>query len=66
MSNKILSTVYRSDHPYEQAMILGKNAHQPTQEPGTIVLSDKLQFNKVLQKQLPPDPNSIATSKTYS
>ncbi len=24
MSDKILSTVYRSDHPYEQAMLLGK------------------------------------------
>lgn len=24
MSDKILSTVYRTDHPYEQAMLLGK------------------------------------------
>ncbi|CAF0875266.1 unnamed protein product [Rotaria sordida] len=62
MSNKILSTVYRTDHPYEQAMLLGNNIHKPTDEPGVIVLSDKLQFDKVLQKQLPPDPDSIATT----
>ncbi|CAF2194495.1 unnamed protein product [Rotaria magnacalcarata] len=62
MSNKILSTVYRTDHPYEQAMLLGKNTHRPTNEPGVIVLSDKLQFDKVLQKQLPPHPDSIATT----
>jgi hypothetical protein len=43
--------------------ILGNNIHQPTNEPGVIVLSDKLQFDKVLQKQLPPDPDSIATSR---
>ena len=24
MSDKILSTVYRTDHPYEQAMLLGR------------------------------------------
>lgn len=24
MSNKILSTAYRTDHPYERAMLLGK------------------------------------------
>ena len=42
---------------------LGNNVHRPTDEPGVIVLSDKLQFDKVLQKQLPPDPDSIATSK---
>lgn len=85
MSDKILSTVYRSDHPYEQAMLMGKsilwstyrqyvqwnhlslgrNVHRPTTEPGVIVLSDKLQFDKVLQKQLPPDPDSIATSTRY-
>ncbi|CAF4082736.1 unnamed protein product [Rotaria sp. Silwood2] len=62
MSNKILSTVYRTDHPYEQAMLLGNNMHKPTDEPGVIVLSNKLQFDKVLQKQLPPDPDSIATT----
>lgn len=28
MSKKILSTVYRSDHPYEQAMIMGKTKRQ--------------------------------------
>jgi hypothetical protein len=42
---------------------LGNNIHQPTNEPGVIILSDKLQFDKVLQRQLPPDPDSIATSK---
>jgi hypothetical protein len=42
---------------------LGNNIHQPTNEPGVIILSDKLQFDKILQKQLPPDPDSIATSK---
>ena len=26
MSNKILSTVYRTNHPYEQAMLLGKRS----------------------------------------
>ena len=79
MSKKILSTVYRSDHPYEQAMIMGKtsggrwmvvermtrsgeNVHKPTTEPGVIVLSERVQFNKVLQKRLPPDPDSIASS----
>ena len=31
-------------------IILGNNIHQPTDEPGVIVLSDKLQFDKVLQK----------------
>jgi hypothetical protein len=46
--------------------ILGNNIHQPTNEPGVIVLSDKLQFDKVLQKQLPPDPDSIATSRRKS
>ncbi|CAF4830557.1 unnamed protein product, partial [Rotaria magnacalcarata] len=38
------------------------NTHRPTNEPGVIVLSDKLQFDKVLQKQLPPHPDSIATT----
>lgn len=80
MSDKIDKTVYRTDHPYEQAMILGEkrldktkhpasnctlgnNEHRPTDEPGLIVLSDKVQFEKVLQRQLPPDPDSIATSR---
>ncbi|CAF4348375.1 unnamed protein product, partial [Adineta steineri] len=62
ISDKITDTVYRTDHPYEKAMILGTNAHQPTDEPGVIALSDKIQFNKVLQKQLPPDPDSIAST----
>jgi hypothetical protein len=43
---------------------LGRNQHQPTEQSGTIVLSDKVQFDKVLQKRLPPDPDSIATSKS--
>ncbi|UJR26848.1 hypothetical protein I4U23_008160 [Adineta vaga] len=62
MSDKITNTVYQTDHPYEQAMILGNNQHKRIDEPGVIALSDKLQFDKVLQKQLPPDPDSIATT----
>ena len=46
-----------------RSVSLGRNVHHPTDEPGVIVLSDKLQFDKVLQKQLPPDPDSIATSE---
>ncbi|CAF0781907.1 unnamed protein product [Adineta ricciae] len=62
MSDKISDTVYRTDHPYEQAMILGNDQHRQTNEPGVIVLSDKVQFDKVLQKQLPPDPEAISST----
>jgi hypothetical protein len=37
MSDKILSTVYRTDHPYEQAMLLGKR---------------KFLFSKTLRKRM--------------
>ncbi|CAF0775110.1 unnamed protein product [Didymodactylos carnosus] len=62
MSDKILSTVYRTDHPYEQAMIMGTNVHQPTDEKGVISLSSKLQFDKVLQQTLPPNPEAISST----
>lgn len=42
---------------------LENNQHKQTDEPGVIVLSDKVQFDKVLQKQLPPDPEAISSSK---
>jgi hypothetical protein len=42
---------------------LGNNTHRLTDEPGVIILSDKIQFDKVLQRQLPPDPDSISSSK---
>jgi hypothetical protein len=45
---------------------LGNNSHRITDEPGVIILSDKIQFDKVLQRQLPPDPDSVSTSKQNS
>ena len=46
-------------------LVAGQNVHIPTTEPGVIVLSERVQFNKVLQKRLPPDPDSIASSSSF-